>query len=226
MDKAVDAIKVLLVDSNVLFRCGIARLLESQPDLLVAGETDQYPQAIQLAEQLEPDIILLDSDLNECDGPTLTRLFKKHFPHMALVILTDDIEAEMLLGCVLAGAEGYLQKNITPDELFDRLRGLMRGEAAMSLLTTAKLMKRLSVSHCTLCLRASSNPMLTPRECEVLSLVARGMTNKRIASVLHISDNTVRNHLCSIYQKLNLKNRLQVAVYCVTHGLVDLDSIA
>lgn len=226
MDMPVEAIKVLLVDSNILFRCGIARLLELQPDICVVGETDQFPEAIQLAGRLDPDIMLLDIDLNECDGPTLTRLIKKHFPHIYLVILTDDFDSEMLLGCVLAGAEGYLQKNITPDELFERLRGLMRGEAAISLTTTAKLMKRLSVSHCTLCLRASSNPMLTPRECEVLSLVARGMTNKRIASVLHISDNTVRNHLCSIYQKLNLKNRLQVAVYCVTHGLVSLDSIA
>jgi two-component system nitrate/nitrite response regulator NarL len=221
-----DAIKVMLVDSNILFRCGIARLLESQPDIQVVAETDGCLEAIQLSHELKPDIMLLDIELNECDGATLTRLIKKQLPDMYLVILASDIDSDALLGCVLAGAEGYLQKNITPDELFARLRGLVRGEAAMSLATTGKLLRRLRVSNCTLCLRASPNPNLTPRECEVLGLVARGMTNKRIAATLGISENTVRNHLCSIYQKLNLKNRLQVAVYSVTHGLVDLDSVS
>jgi DNA-binding NarL/FixJ family response regulator len=223
---ALDAVKVLLVDANVLFRCGIARLLESQPDIQVVAETDGCLEAIQLALRLKPDVMLLDIELNECDGATLTRLIKKQLPDVQLVILTSDIDADTLLGCILAGAEGYLEKSITPDELFAWLRGLVRGEAAMSPTTTARLLRRLRVSNCTLCLRASPNPNLTPRECEVLGLVARGMTNKRIAETLRISENTVRNHLCSIYQKLNLKNRLQVAVYSVTHGLVDLDSVS
>jgi two-component system, NarL family, nitrate/nitrite response regulator NarL len=226
MNLTMGAIRVLLVDSNILFRCGIARLLESQPDIQVVGETDECLQAIHLASTLHPDVMLLDIDLNECDGPTLTRLIKKQFPDMHLVILTTDLDPDTLLGCVLAGAEGYLHKNITPDELFDRLRGLTRGESAMALTTVGALLRRLSTSNCTLCLRATSNPNLTPRECEVLGLVARGMTNKRIAAVLRISDNTVRNHLCSVYQKLHLKNRLQVAVYSVTHGLVDLDNVS
>lgn len=226
MAVVLDVIRVLLVDSNILFRCGIARLLESQPDIQVVGETDECLQAIHLASKLHPDVMLLDVDLNECDGPTLTRLIKKQFPDMYLVILTTDLDPDALLGCVLAGAEGYLHKNITPDELFERLRGLIRGEAALALTTAATLMKRLSASNCTMCLRASPNPNLTPRECEVLSLVARGMTNKRMATILRISENTVRNHLCSIYQKLRLKNRLQVAVYSVTHGLVDLDNVS
>ena len=86
-------------------------------------------------------------------------------------------------------------------------------------------MNRLSISSCTLCLRATAVPDLTRRECEVLNLVARGMTNKTIGTALRISEHTVRNHLCSIYQKLNLQNRLQVAVYSVTHGLVDLNNV-
>ena len=156
----------------------------------------------------------------------MIKLLKKQLPLTYLVILTTEINPDDLLSGVLAGAAGYLQKNITPDELFARLRGLFTGEAAMSLMTVAMLVQRLNTSNCTLCLRASTDPNLTPRECEVLRLVARGMTNKRIGAALRISEHTVRNHLCSIYQKLSLKNRLQVAVYSVTHGLVDLDSIS
>lgn len=225
MDGSNDEIRVMLVDANVLFRCGIARLLESQPDIRVIGETDGCVEAIHLAGQLNPDIILLDIEFNECDGPSLTRMIKCQLPDVRVVILTAEIDPDFLLACVLAGAEGYLQKNITPDELFARLRGLVRGEAAISLKTAAKLMNRLSISSCTLCLRASVDPDLTPRECEVLNLVARGLTNKKIGETLRISEHTVRNHLCSIYQKLNLENRLQVAVYSVTHGLVDLVNV-
>lgn len=225
MDNSVDSVRVLLVDANVLFRSGIARLLESQSDIVVVGEADNYLDAIHLAHKLQPDVMLLDIEWSETEGPTITRMIKRQLPDMKLVVLTTEIHADELLGCVLAGADGYLLKNITPDELFARIRGLPRQEAAISLKTAGTLMRRLSVSNCTLCLRASPSPDLTPREGEVLELVARGMTNKGIGTILQISEHTVRNHLCSIYQKLNLKNRLQVAVFSVTHGLVDMDNL-
>lgn len=225
MDNPTSDVRVLLVDPNVLFRCGIARLLDSQDDIEVIGEADDYLEGIHAAHRLQPDVMLLDSEWSEIEAANIVRMIKHQLPEMRLVVLTTEIQPDELLGCVLAGADGYLLKNITPDELFCRLRGLMRGEAAMSLATAATLMRRLSVSNCTLCLRASPNAELTPRESEVLELVARGMTNKRIGAVLRISEHTVRNHLCSIYQKLNLKNRLQVAVFSVTHGLVNMDSL-
>ncbi len=216
--------RVLLIDANALFRSGIARLLDSQPDVTVVGEAEDCLEGIRLAKTLEPDVMLFDIEINECDGPTLVRAVKKQVPDVRLIVLTADCDPDTLLGCVLAGADGYLQKSITPDELFAHVRGLMRGEAAMTPATMAVLMKRLAVSNCTLCLHASPNPRLTAREYEVLGLVARGMTNKRIGALLEISENTVRNHLGSVYHKLNLSNRLQVAVYSVTHGLVDFDS--
>lgn len=225
MNESPATLRILLVDANVLFRCGIARLLESQPDLAVVGEMDDPHDALNVADDLQPDVMLLDIEWNEDEGATITRMIKRQLPGMRLVLLTATIEPNELLACVLAGADGYLLKNITPDELFERLRGLNRGEAALSLSTAGMLMKRLSASNCTMCLRASPSPDLTPRESEVLDLVARGLTNKRIGSVLRISEHTVRNHLCSIYQKLNLKNRLQVAVYSVTHGLVEHTSV-
>lgn len=219
-------IQIVLVDSNFLFRAGIARLLESQPDMRVVGETGDCLEAVRLASKLDPDVMLLEVQSGGCDGGALIKLIKQQCPSVHLVILTTEIDSDGLLSSVLAGAAGYLHKNITPDELFARLRGLFHGEAAMSLSTAALLVQRLNNSNCTLCLRAFPDPTLTPRECDVLKLVARGMTNKGIGAVLQISEHTVRNHLCSIYQKLNLKNRLQAAVYSVTHGLVDLNSIS
>ena len=226
MDESSFIIRVALADPNVLFRSGIARLLEAQTDIEVVGEAGDYLETIELIDKVRPDIVLLDTELTGCEIPTLTSVIKRQYPGTQVVLMAARIDPDDLLGCVLSGADGYLQKNITPDQLFARLRGLFRGEAAMSLTTVAALMKRLSHSKCTLCLRAESHPNLTPRESEVLVLVARGMTNKRIGSVLQISEHTVRNHLCSIYQKLNLENRLQVAVYSVMHGLIDFHSMS
>lgn len=225
MDMPSNHIRVLLADSNVLFRCGIARLLESQADLEVVGEAGDYQETLQLTAELHPDVLLVDVDLEGTDGATLAELIHKQYSHMHVIFLGTDLDPDGLLRCVLAGAAGYLQKNITPDQLFARIRGLRDGEAAMSLTTVGVLMQRLSNSKCTLCLRATPHPDLTPRECEVLVLVARGMTNKKIGSVLRISEHTVRNHLCSIYQKLNLENRLQVAVYSIMHGLIDVNIV-
>ncbi|MCD4684332.1 MAG: response regulator transcription factor [Anaerolineae bacterium] len=225
MNDAGDVIRVLLVDANILFRCGIARLLDGQPDIAVVGETDNYDEAIQMALDLQPHVILVDIGFDESEAPAIARIIKRQLPEVFLIILTTEIHSDVLVGCVLAGVNGYLRKNITPQELFTRLRGVARGEAAISLHTAAILMERLRVS-CTLCLRASSSPALTPRESEVLELVARGLTNRRIGAILQISEHTVRNHLCNIYAKLNLKNRLQVAVYSVTRGLVNLDDMS
>ncbi len=214
--------KVTLADPNALFRCGIARLLEAQPDFEVAGESDDVGGAIELARRSRAEVLLLDIEYAAASGPALIRRIARELPDLKIVVLTEDDNPDTLLSCVLAGAAGYLLKSIKPDELFARLRGLAQGEAAISLTTVAVLTHRLSQSRCTLCLRASGEPGLTRREREVLVLVARGMTNKDIAGTLEISEHTVRNHLTSIYQKLHLENRLQVAVYGVTHGLVDL----
>jgi DNA-binding NarL/FixJ family response regulator len=226
MDGSYDVIQVILADPNVLFRSGIARLLEAQTGIEVVGEAGDYLETIDLLKHVRPDVVLLDNELSGCEIPTLTGMIKRQYPGIHVVLMAAHIDSNDVLSCVLSGADGYLQKNITPDQLFARLRGLFEGEAAMSLTTVAGLMQRLSDSRCTLCLRAESHPNLTPRESEVLVLVARGMTNKRIGSVLKISEHTVRNHLCSIYQKLNLDNRLQVAVYSVMHGLIDFQSVS
>jgi DNA-binding NarL/FixJ family response regulator len=217
--------KILLVDSNALFRSGIARLLDSQPDFEVVGETGDHMDAVHLVTQFHPDIVLLETDLDGCEGATLAALIHQQFPAIQLVFLTFDPHPQRILDGVLAGASGYLLKTITPDDLFARLRGLQKHEAAIALTTVWQFMNLLSSSRYMRYLRAAPSHNLTRRESQILSGVARGLTNKEIGSSLQISEHTVRNHLCSIYEKLNLENRLQVAVYSVVHGLVDIDHI-
>ena len=226
MTRLAGPIRVLIMDANVLSCCGMARLLESQPDMAVIGEVRDWDAARELSRAQHPHVLLLDADLLEQPFPREMRAFKKDFPDVHTVVLTQEVVPDELLGCVLSGADGYLEKSITPDELFACLRGLMVGEAAFSPKTVMVLIRRLSMCNCTLCLRASPDPKLTPRESEVLALVVRGLSNKSIGAQLQISEHTVRNHLCRIYQKLKLNNRLQVAMYSVAHGLVRHDEMA
>lgn len=131
MSDPPEAIRVLLVDPNVLFRCGIARLLESQPDFMIVGETGDHLDVVQMISNRQPTMVLLETVLDGCEGPTLAALIHQKFPTIYLVFLTSDMNSQCMLDCILAGAVGYLQKTITPDELFSRLRGVIKGEAAM-----------------------------------------------------------------------------------------------
>lgn len=225
MDRSPNPITVVLADPNILFRSGMARLLESQPDFQVLGETSEGLEVVRLTSEYRPTLLLLETELNGSDGPTVVGFIKEEFPTIHSVFLTSITDPEIVLACIMAGASGYLQKTITPDELFTRLRGLHRGEAAVSLTTVSTLFNRLHTSNYALFLSTPPQTDLTPRECEILKLVARGMTNKQVGALLQISEHTVRNHLGSICQKLNLNNRLQVAVYSVMHGLVRVDGI-
>ena len=225
MSDSTNVTRILLVDPNVLFRCGIARLLDSQQDFCVVGQTGNYMEVADLVAHLQPDLILIETELDGCDGVTLVGLLHQRFPSISLIFLTSEVQSDLVLECIVAGAVGYLQKNITPEELFARLRSLNYGAAAMSPRTVRVLMDRLSASKYLLQSCGTPDPVLTPREWEILSRVARGLTNKQIGESLQISEHTVRNHLGNVYQKLNLRNRLQAAVYSVIHGLADLENL-
>jgi DNA-binding NarL/FixJ family response regulator len=217
-----DPIRVLLVDDHVLFRRGIAAMMRSQPDFDVAGEASDGVEALEKARELMPDIILMDIHMPRCDGLEATRLIKTELPYVKIVILTVSDEEQDLFEAVKSGAMGYLLKNLEPEDLFELVRGVYRGEAAITLNTATKILNELGrQSH------RESEPViqaknaLTDREKQVLQLVITGATNKEIATSLYISENTVKNHLCNILDKLHLQNRIQAAAYALREGLIN-----
>ncbi len=211
--------RILLADDHILFRKGLAQLLNSQPDFQVVGEANDGLEALAQARELMPDLILLDVNMPHCDGREATRLIKAELPYAIVVMLTVSDDEQDLFAALKNGAQGYLLKKIDPAELYEQLRGLARGEAALSRLMANKLLHEFTHGRPT----AENEAALTPREQQVLQLVARGLTNREIAETLVVAENTVKNHLRNILAKLHLENRVQVAAYALREGLAPLE---
>jgi DNA-binding NarL/FixJ family response regulator len=212
--------RILLVDDHVLFRKGMSRLIDSQPDLEVVAEAEDGIQAVQFARRYKPDLILMDIHMPDCDGHEATRLIVNDWPEAQIVMLTVSDDDQDLFTAIRNGAIGYLVKKIEPEELFSRLRGIAQGEAPISRVMAGRILREFARVD-TDGPPPDSTRSLTPREREVLQLVTRGMTNKEIGAQLHIAENTVKNHLRNILEKLHLQNRAQAAAYAVREGLVD-----
>jgi two-component system nitrate/nitrite response regulator NarL len=209
-------LRILLVDDHILFRKGLASLLDSQSDFEVIGEAGDGLEGLEKAKALRPDLILMDVTMPRCNGAEATRLITQQVLGAQVVMLTVSEDDADLFAAIRAGAMGYLLKSMKPDELFAHLRGLGQGEAPISRLMAAKLLREFA--------RSSGEPPapprldpaeLTDREREVLTLIARGLTNREIGEKLHIAENTVKNHVRSILEKLHLANRAQAAAYAV-----------
>ena len=213
-------LRILLVDDHVLFRKGMARLLDSQPDLEVVGEAEDGLEAVRLARRLKPNIILMDIHMPGCDGHEATRRIINEWPDAKIVMLTVAEDDQDLFSAIRNGAIGYLVKKIEPDNLFARLRGVAQGEAPISRVMANRILREFARMGSE-GVAADTSRSLTPREKQVLRLVTKGMTNKEIGAHLHIAENTVKNHLRNILEKLHLQNRAQAAAYAVREGLVD-----
>jgi DNA-binding NarL/FixJ family response regulator len=216
----VDRWRLLLVDDHALFREGLAGLFAYQDDFLVAGEANDSDTAMQKVAEIHPDIVLMDIDMPGEDGIATTRRIKSEFPDVTVVMLTVHDATDKLLEAIKAGAQGYLVKNIRSAELLDQLRGLKRGEAAITRRMAAHILEEFQRGQTSAGSRAESSADLTPRELEVLELVANRLSNKEIASRLVISEHTVKNHLKNILGKLHLRSRREAADYGLAHGWV------
>ncbi len=215
--------RVLLADDHLLFRKGLARLLDAQPDFEVVGEATDGWEAVRQAETLHPDLVLMDIRMPNCDGLEATRRIKAKMPEVRVVMLTVSDDEQDLVAAVRYGADGYLLKDIMPEALFQQLRGLAAGEAPISRGMTGKLLHQLAQQS-----RPAAQPaayaVLSSRECEVLALVVHGYSNQEIAEDLGIARNTVKNHLRSILAKLGARNRAQAAAQAVSRGLICIPS--
>jgi DNA-binding NarL/FixJ family response regulator len=207
-------LRLLVVDDHALFREGLIALLSYQDDVTVVGEAEDAASALAQARALAPDIVLMDIELPGEDGVTTTRRLTLEMPAVTVVMLTVHDDSQTLFEALKAGAQGYLVKNVRSRELLEQLRGLARGEAAISRRMAARILDEI---------RGHTAPFgpeeeLTAREMEVLELVAARLSNAEIAARLVISEHTVKNHMKSILSKLHLHNRHQAAAYSVARG--------
>lgn len=214
-------IRVLLVDDHLLFRKGLARLLDAQPDFEVVGEAADGLEAIEQTRLLSPDLVLMDIRMPNCNGFEATRRIKDQMPDMHVVMLTVSDDEQDLATAVRHGADGYLLKDLMPETLFQQLRGLMSGEAPISRGMTGKLFRQLA-QRSQPTVQPAATAVLSERECDVLALIVQGYSNQEIGDELGIARNTVKNHLRNILAKLGVRNRAQAAAYAVSQGLVCL----
>ena len=215
----MSAIRILLVDDHSLFRRGVAAALADHPDIQIVGEAADGLQAVAKAQELHPDVVLMDISMPKMDGLDATRQIKAEMPQVKIVMLTIAEEDQNLFEAIKSGAQGYLLKNVEPQELVEMLRGVFRGEAPISRGMAAKILSEFArqAQGAATALRLSTT--LSGREREVLGLVATGATNKGIAATLGISPSTVKNHLQKILDKLHLENRVQAAAFAFREGL-------
>ncbi len=211
-------IRVLLADDHGLVRRGIASLLADEPDIQVVGEASNGEEAIERARELMPDIILMDISMPRMNGLEATRRIKHDLPYVRIVMLTVSEEDRDLIEAVKSGAQGYLLKKLEPHTLADTIRGVMRGEAPLSRVMAGRLLAEIANRQHP---PTGSPPEtdLSPREREILSLLSQGKSNKEIAAAFGLAENTVKNHLKNILEKLHLENRVQAAIFAYRHGM-------
>lgn len=211
-------IKVLIADDHKLFRQGLIGLMKTRADLVeVVGEAETGEEAIRLAETLKPDVILMDIYMPQMDGLQAAKEIRRRLPEIAIVMLTSSERDGHLYEAVQLGVAGYLLKSLDANELFDLLRGVTSGESAMTRAIASKLLKAVANRMVD---ESRGEQSLTERELFVLRLVASGASNQEIAETLTISINTVKSHIKSILEKLQLENRTQAATYALKHGLI------
>lgn len=217
----METIRVLLADDHDLFREGLAGIIASQPDMEVVGEASDGLEAIVKAQELLPDLILMDIQMPGTNGLEATRRIKKELPSTTIVVLTVRDEEEKLFEAIKNGAQGYLLKNIRSKEMLEMLRGAMQGEAAISPSLAGRMLEEFRrLSKLAPVELDDEMVALTPREQEVLGLVATGATDKEIAEELTISLHTVKSHMRNILPKLQVNSRREAAYLAKQKGLL------
>ncbi|WP_068785907.1 response regulator [Paenibacillus phocaensis] len=210
-------VRVLVVDDHPHAREAIGEILAEDETFEIVAYAENGEEAIVQTERWMPDLILMDIRMPGKDGLETTREIKLRYPYVKIVLITVSDDAAHLFEALKQGAQGYLLKNLEPGTWLEYLRAIASDEAPLSSELALRILQEFPVNKKEI----GEQPPLTAREREILGWVAQGMTNREIAGVLHISDQTVKNHLKNILQKLHLENRVQLTRYALEQGLVD-----
>ncbi len=223
-NQAMSLIHVLLVDDHVLLRQGTRELLEHEKDIEVIAEADDGVQAVRLAAELRPDVVIMDAAMDGLNGVEATRQIKTHRPDTAVLMLSAYDSDAFVFASLEAGATGYLLKSCRADELVQAVRTVHAGGSALHPDIARKLVDRFTRSgEEALAQQTATTPEFTERELEVLRLTARGMTNRDIAQALSIGLRTVQAHLSSLFNKTGTRSRTEVVVKALRQGWISLE---
>jgi DNA-binding NarL/FixJ family response regulator len=218
-----DVIRVLIADDQALFRRGLWVVLGTENGIKVVAEAENGEEAVAMAQELAPDVVLMDVRMPRINGIEAARQISMDVPTTKILMLTVSDEEDDLYEAIKAGANGYLLKEISVEEVAEAIRAVVQGQSLISPSMASKLLNEFN----SLARKAEERqqypaPALTSRELEVLKLVARGMSNREIADQLYISENTVKNHVRNILEKLHLHSRMEAVIYAVKERLLDI----
>ena len=218
-------VRVLIADDHAVVRSGLRSILETEADIEVVGEAADGHQALEVAQELLPDVILMDIKMGDWDGVTATRRVRNSVPSSRVIVLTNHDEDELVFSSIRAGASGYLLKEISGHQLTNAIRTVADGFSLIYPSVAKRVLDEFGRLRTTIGKPDEDEGYsdLTPREREVLKLVASGRANKEIGGELGISERTVKTHISNIFSKLQLTDRTQAALYVHNRGLLERD---
>jgi DNA-binding NarL/FixJ family response regulator len=212
--------RVLIADDDLLMRAGLAELLSYDPTIDIAGQASTGREAVEQTRRLAPDVVLMDVRMPDMDGITATRELARALPEVKVLVLTTFEQDDYIFGALRAGASGFLLKRTRPEELIAAVHTIANGDALLSPSVTRRVITRMAQQPTP---EYTGNPtldQLTSREREVLQLIARGLSNREIATTLTVEESTIRTHVKRILMKLELRDRIQAVIYAYENGLI------
>jgi DNA-binding NarL/FixJ family response regulator len=217
-------IRILIVDDHAVVRSGLRTILETEPDIEVVGEAGDGHAALELAQELLPDVVLMDINMGDWDGVTATRRVRNYVPSARVIVLTNYDEDDLVFSSIRAGASGYLLKEVTATQLTNSIRTVADGFSLIYPSVARRVLDEFGQLRKSSASDTDVYSDLTPREREVLRLVASGRANKEIGAELGISERTVKTHISNIFSKLELTDRTQAALFVHNRGSLEKDT--